>query len=414
MGRISEILAPARLGPGFRRLLGAFWTANLADGVMLAAAPLLVASLTDDPFLVALAAAVQHAPWLLMGLYVGVLADRVDRRRLLLVTNVVRVAVLAVVVAAVATDHVSVGVVLVAFFALGAAECVNDTTSSTLLPMLVRPGDLGVANARVIVGVMTINQLAGPPLGAALFVLGAAWPIAAQAVLLVFVLLQLGRLRLPPLRRAPQEGPRSLTQEAVEGLRWLAGNPPVRTLALTILTFNVTFGATWSVLVLYAADRLDLGELGFGVLTASTAVGGVVGAAAYARLERRFALGTLMRVCLLYETALHAILFLTDVPAVAVVALVLFGVEASVWGTTSTSVRQRAVPLHVQGRVTSVYLIGVRGGIVVGALVGGAIAQHLGVRGTLAFGCLGSAVILALIWRQLPKIAHAGEVASDD
>lgn len=426
MGRISETLAPARLGPDFRRLLGAFWTANLADGVMLAAAPLLVASLTGDPFLIALAAAVQHAPWLLLGLYVGVVADRVDRRALLVATNLVRVGVLVVLGLAVTTDAVSVPMVLVAFFALGVAECVHDTTSSTLLPMLVRPADLGIANARVMVGVMTINQLAGPPLGAALFVAGAAWPVAAQAVLLAAVVVQVARLRLPALHDLPggvpasggpgsgasgvrRRGFRSVAHDALEGLRWLRGNAPVRTLALTILTFNVTFGATWAILVVYAAEQLDLGELGFGILSASAAVGGLVGASAYGALERRFSLGAMMRVCLLYETALHAILLATTVPAVAVVALALFGVEASVWGTTSTAVRQRAVPAGMQGRVTSVYLIGVRGGIVVGALVGGLLAQHLGVRATLAFGCVGSALILAAIWRQLPRIAHAGE-----
>ncbi|MDT9593898.1 MFS transporter [Nocardioides zeae] len=406
MRSISELLAPARLGPDFRRLLGAFWTANLADGVMLAAGPLLVASLTRDPFLIALGAATQHAGWVAFGLYAGAIADRVDRRLLLMVTNVVRVAVLVVLATAITTGCVSVAWVLLSLLALGIAECFTDTTASTLLPMLVAKRDLGIANARVMVGVMTINQLGGPPLGAALFAAGAYWPVVTQAVFLALVVVQLGRLRLPP--RAPREpGSTSLVREVVEGVRWLAGNPPVRTLALAILMFNLTFGATWSILVLYATQQLGLGEIGFGLLTACAAVGGVVGASVYGRLERRFALGSMMRLGLLYETLLHGLLAITTIPAVAGALLVLFGFQASVWGTTSTAVRQRAVPHRMQGRVTSVYLLGVRGGIVVGALAGGALAQLGGVRLTLAVSCVGSALILALIWSWLPRIAHA-------
>lgn len=407
MHRLWNLLAPARLGPGFRRLVLTFWTANLADGVMIAAGPLLLASLTSDPFLIALGAAAPRAAWVVLGLYAGVVADRVDRRLLMLVTNVARLVVVTVLVAALATDLVGVTWVLVSLLLLGVAECFSDTAGATLMPMLVAKRDLGIANARVMVGAMTINQLAGPPIGAALFVVGAVWPVAAQAVLLALVVLQLARLELPRLEREP--GRRSVARDVAEGVRWLAGNAPVRTLALAILCFNVTFGATWAVLVVYAADRLGLGELGFGLLTACAAVGGVVGALTYGALERRFALGSMMRVGLLVETATHGVLALTTWPVVAMAMLVAFGVQASVWGTTSTTVRQRAVPAAMQGRVTSVYLLGMQAGLVVGALVGGALAQVGGVRATLWFGCAGSALILALIWRQLPHIAHAGE-----
>ncbi|MFW6776222.1 MFS transporter [Nocardioides sp. CPCC 205120] len=407
MGRIWEFIAPARLGPGFRHLVLAFWTANLADGVMIAAGPLLLASLTSDPFLIALGAAAPRVPWVLFGLYSGVVADRVDRRLLMLGTNLVRLGVVAVLGAAIATDVVSVTWVLVSLFLLGTAECFSDTTASTLMPMLVEKKDLGIANARVMVGVMTINQLAGPPLGAALFVAGTVWPVVAQGVCIALVVLQVARLRLPSL--VPPAGERSLFRDVADGVAWLARHAAVRTLALTILTFNITFGATWSVLVVYADDRLGLGGFGFGLLTACAAVGGIVGALAYGPLERRFSLSAMMRVGLVVETATHGILALTTWPAVAMLVLGAFGVQASIWGTTSTTVRQRAVPAHVQGRVTSVYLLGMQAGLVVGALLGGVLAQYGGVRATLWFGFAGSALILALIWRQLPHIAHAGE-----
>ncbi len=80
-----------------------------------------------------------------------------------------------------------------------------------------------------------------------------------------------------------------------EGLRWLRRNPPMRTLVLTILAFNVTFGAAWSVLVLYAQERLGMSDVGFGLITTAMAIGGIVGTASYGRLERRFSLADIMR-----------------------------------------------------------------------------------------------------------------------
>ena len=85
----------------------------------------------------------------------------------------------------------------------------------------------------------------------------------------------------------------------------------MRTLALTILAFNVTFGAAWSVLVLYSSERLGMNAVGFGLITTAIAIGGVVGALSYGRLERRFALGDIMRVGLLIETGTHLVLALT-------------------------------------------------------------------------------------------------------
>jgi predicted MFS family arabinose efflux permease len=189
-------------------------------------------------------------------------------------------------------------------------------------------------------------------------------------------------------------------------MKWLWAHAPVRTLTITIVSFNVTFGAAWSVLVLYSHERLGLGDFGFGLLTAMTAVGGVVGSWSYRYIERRVSLADIMRVGLIIETLTHVTLAVTTLPAVAMGTLFVFGIHASVWGTTATSVRQRAVPIDFQGRVASVYMMGVNGGIVVGAAIGGVIATRWGVTAPFWFAFGGSAVILTLLWRQLGNIAH--------
>src|SRR6202012_4278099 len=88
---------------------------------------------------------------------------------------------------------------------------------------------------------------------------------------------------------------------------------------------------------------------------------------------------------------------------------VIFGAHAFIWGTTSTTVRQRAVPAEFQGRVGSVYLTGVVGGIVSGSGLGGLIASVWGITAPFWFAFAGSALILALIWRSLLDIAHTDE-----
>jgi predicted MFS family arabinose efflux permease len=254
-------------------------------------------------------------------------------------------------------------------------------------------------------GFLTTNQLVGPAVGAALFAAGRALPFLVQALCVAFGAVLVSRMRLPPVRRRGE--PSNLGRDIAEGLRWTWGNAAVRTLTLTIVTFNVTWGAAWSVLVLYATRRLGLDAVGFGLLNTVGAVGGLAGTATYDWLERRASLANIMRAGLLIETFTHLGLAVTTAWWVAMAIMFVFGAHAFIWGTTSRTVRMRAVPTELQGRVGSMYSIGVFGGILAGQVVGGVVASLWGVTGPFWFAFAGSAVILTLIWRQLGHIAHA-------
>jgi predicted MFS family arabinose efflux permease len=408
MRRAVEIAAPARLGTGFRWLLASSWTSNLGDGIAIAAGPLLVASLTDDPFLVALAALLQWLPPLLFALYAGALADRLDRRLLVVTVDLLRGAILLVMAAAVLTGSVSIGIILIALFLLGTAEVFADSPSQTLLPMLVRREDLAVGNSRLMTGFITVNQMAGPPLGAALFALGAALPFIGHAVLVSAGAVLVSRIALP--KHGRQEArERHVLHDIGEGVRWTRHHPAVRTLVLTIFIFNITFGAAWGVLVLYATQRIGLGEVGFGVIATVSAVGGLLGTITYGWITRRLSLGNIMRIGLIVETLTHLGLALTTSSLVAMAIFFVFGAHAFIWSTTSITIRQRAVPTPLQGRVGSVNMVGVYGGLVVGSGVGGLLAREFGVTAPFWFAFAGSAVFVVLIWRQLAHIAHADE-----
>jgi MFS family permease len=407
MSRLADLVAPPRLGRSFRWLLASSWVTNLGDGITLAAGPLLVASQTHYPLAVAMAVFLQRLPWLIFGLYAGAVADRVNRRAIVITTGLVRAVILLLLTASILTHRVDTVVVLAALFLFGANEAFGETTTTTLLPMLVDRRDLGIANSRALTGVIVWNQLAGPPVGATLFAVGMAVPFVSETVCVLAGVLLILRVRLPAqLGRAR---PTRVREDIREGWRWLWAHPAVRTLAITVFTFNVTFGAAWSVLVLYARERLGMTALGFGLITTAMAVGGLVGTASYGWLERRVPLGVIMRGGLIIETLTHLALALTRWAWLALIVFTIFGAHAFIWGTTSTSVRQRAVPTEFQGRVGSVYLTGVVGGIVIGSALGGLVASVWGVTAPFWFAFAGSAIILALIWRSLLHIAHADE-----
>ena len=156
-----------------------------------------------------------------------------------------------------------------------------------------------------------------------------------------------------------------------------------------------------------------MGEVGFGLLTTASALGGMVGTFLYGRLERRFDLATLMKTCLLLRGP-HAPRAGAHHRAVGGVLLIMFGfgAYAFVWFNVSQVVRQRAVPTEFQGRVGSVYLIFVFGGMVIGQGIGGVIAQQWGLAAPFWFAFVGSGLTLALVWSRLPSIAHADEAAA--
>jgi predicted MFS family arabinose efflux permease len=361
--------------------------------------------------LVSLTLLSQTLPPLLFGLFAGVVADRHDRRRIVAIVNVVRAVVLGLLATTIVSDTASIPIVLAALFTLATAETFADVGSSSLLPRLVRREDLGIANARLSGATLLTNQLVAPPIGAALFVIGMALPFATDAACFALgAILVLRIAHEPPEERAG--GRSTIRADLAEGLRWLLSHPAMRTLALTIVAFNITFGAAWSVLVLYASERLGMTAVGYGLLTTAIAIGGIVGTGAYGRLERRFSLADIMRGGLIIETLTHLVLALTTLPVVALATFVVFGAHELVWGTTATAIRQRAVPDAVLGRVTGVYTVGIYLGIVIGTPIGGLLARAYGLTAPFWFGFVGSAILVVVLWRQFDNIAHAGDAAA--
>ncbi len=400
---------PARLPRDFRWLWTAYGASNLADGILLAVGPLLVTRVTLDPFAVAAAVFLQRLPWLFLGLLAGAVVDRVDRRRLAIAMHLVRAAVLGALAAGIVAGALSLPLLYACFFLLGTAETFADNAGSTLVAAVVPKADLGAASSRLVGTNLVTNQLAGPPLGALLFGLGLAVPITTEALLLVLAAACTQRIGRPTAVATPRAPGVGLLDEIVAGARWLRASGPVWRLFTLVVLFNLTFGAVYPLWVLYAFERLGLDDVGFGLLLSASAVGGVVGSWLFSRLEQRFTYGQLMRVGLSIEACTHLVMALTTSWAVAGAVLVLFGAHAAVWGSIASTIRLRATPDELLGRINSVYFLGGLGSIAIGTLVGGALAEQFGVLAPFWLAFVGASLTVAWVWPRMDQIGAAGD-----
>lgn len=412
MRSLGAYLAPSELGRDFRRIFPAAVISNLGDGALVAAGPLLVASITSEPAAVGAAAFVQQLPWLLFALFSGVLVDRLDRRLMIVAADTFRATVLAALGLAVLLDTAPLWAVYVALFLLGTAETLADNASGALLVSAVPKDHLGKANARLFASGTVLQQLGGPPLGALLFAAGAGIPLVFDAITFAAAATLIARVAVrPPL---PDGSARTaIWQEVREGVRWLWHHSGVRTLALSILVMNITFCAAFATWVLFARERLGLTETQFGLLVSVGAVGGVLGMPTYHFLEPRVGSVTLLRAGLVVETTVHLVLALTRSPWVAGATMAVFGVHAVVWGIVSTTTRQLATPDALMGRVNSVYLLASVGGAAVGSALGGVLAQRFGLAAPFAIAFVAMVVTTAVVWRPLRNVAVRRVSAAD-
>ncbi len=390
----------ARFGADFTTLWTASAVTNIGDGITMAAGPLLVASFTADPVLVAGSVLVQQLPWLLFALHSGAWVDRVDRRRVVVVVNVARAGALATLALALAGGVGGIPLIYAVFFLLGTGETLADTASGALVPAVVAPDRLEAANGRLFATFTVANQFVAKPLGAALFAVAAALPFGVNAATFAASAALVATIRPVPGNPAAS-APGRLRADIAAGLRWLWRHRLLRALAVSMGFGNVAFGAAFAVFVLHARERLGLAAFGYGLLLTTFAVGGLAGAGLAARLRRRCGTAALLRAGLLVEALTHAVLAATTSSAVAAAVLVLFGVQTMSWGVIVVTLRQRAVPDHLMGRVGSVFALLDLGGAALGSLVGGLVARQFGVTGPFWAAAAAMLLVAAAAWRPL-------------
>ncbi|MFC7621181.1 MFS transporter [Microlunatus sp. GCM10028923] len=369
------------LGPHYARLWSATALSNLGDGIRAAAFPLLAASLTSSPALVAGVAVAGQVPGLLFGLLAGVVADRVDRRVLVLVMDVARTVLLVGLVAMLATGHATIWVIYVVVFTSGLASVLRDTAAGTLLPSIVGKDQLDRANGRMVTAEIAGNEFVGPPLGAYLFGVAIALPFAvnggtmAIAAALVASIPALVQLRSPVGNTAR---PSNVIMDLRTGLGWLIRHREVLAVPATSVALAMTDSAWFTLLVLYLRDVVGLPELWFGIMLAVGAVGGLAGGLVAARIGRAVGLRWTIVGSLLVAAAGQLALGVTSSVAVTAIVLATSSAVFAVWNVAARTLVQRQTPLELLGRVSSINGTVITAASILGALCGGVVAQQFG------------------------------------
>ena len=375
------------LPPAYWRQWTASAASNVGDGMNTAAMPLLAYSLTDDSRVIALVSFAAFLPWFLLALPVGVYVDRLDRRALMIVANVVRSALFVAVATTAATGTLTVWLLLTLLLVVGCCEVVFDSSAQAFLPAIVRPDQLPRANGILFATEVIGNGFIGLPIGAWLWVAAVGVPFGVNAAALALAAALVASIRLPPRDIAGHSSsPDRFLDQLRDGLRWLRGHRLLRTLAIMLGLTNMAHTMGTALLVKFAAEELGVTASGYGILLACMSIGAIVGGFGGDRIGRR--LGERRALLGAYATfGLCMIGFglAPSAPVLAVVAIVE-GVAGTVWNVITVSMRQRVIPTELFGRVNSAYRWIGTGSIALGALAGGQIAHGFGLRAPFLVG----------------------------
>ncbi|TAP26939.1 MFS transporter [Arthrobacter sp. S41] len=389
-----------------QRGFGVLWAAtslsNLADGLAFVAVPLIAASLTPDPRLVAGLSLTYAVVRLLFALPIGVWVDRLDRRNLFSVANILRgLALLALGI----SFNLSFPNILVLYLAMAVVavfEGTADTAAVAILPRLVKTTNLDRANSKIAATQLVTDEIVGPPLGGFLFALAAVIPLYFMGAL--WAIAGLLALALPRTRVLSKDsGERTgVWAEAHQGISWLSKHRVVGTLALIGGLASFGYMLPFSILVLFAKEQLGLNSTGYGLLLAFSALGGLISSVIAPKLRVRCGYKKLIVLSLGLGSLSLAGLAFTTSAVLAGVLLALYVLHAVLWNICSTSLRQKLVPQALMGRVSSASKVLGLIGLAIGAAAGGALGT---VTIALPF-VVGAAVFLLCALLALTKMEH--------
>ncbi|MEP7048127.1 MAG: MFS transporter, partial [Ilumatobacteraceae bacterium] len=345
------------LGSSYHKLFISTTISNIGDGMALIAYPWLASALTRNPILIAGVALVQRLPWLVFTLPVGVITDRVDRKRAMVVADFARFALTLVVALAILSrqgtlpgaDELSkvtgtatglYVMLLVATLLLGTGEVLRDNCGQTFMPSIVEVDQLEKANGRMWSAEGIANTFIGPPLGSLLLIAAFSLPFFVDAA--SFFASAALVWSIPGsfhAERPDDHVERPWKTELAEGFRWLWSNELLRSMAIILGLMNLASALSGSVLVLFAQEILGVGPFLFTVMGFGFAAGGAIGSNLAPRLSRRLGSGT----CLAIVLATSAVgSFLVGLSSWWPMVMVVFGFVATLgatWNVITVSLR---------------------------------------------------------------------------
>lgn len=391
-------VASSRLSAEYWRFWVASAVSNLGDGVRIAALPLLTAQITSSPFAVSVTTAAVGLPWVFFGPICGAIVDRYDRRKLMMYGQVVRGIAVTILAVWVAYSTPPLIVIYLVAIVVGTGEIIVDTASQAAIPMLAPAGDAGLerANGRLVAAQTLFDDVAGPPIGAALFAMAVAVPFVLDSATFVIsaLLLSLVRTPLQPERTKPTS---SIRTDIVDGIVTLWKTPLLRNLAIGVGLINATLASTVSILVLFVRDVLRKPDPLFGLIIGIGAIGGFVGALVASKIVERLGRRLTIISSIAVLGAATASLALANSVIATIVLFTFLTFAVVVFNVSGQSLRQQASPPETLGRVIASFRLIAFAGAPIGALLGGTVAELFTIRTTFVAAGVFSIVPISIL-----------------
>ena len=393
--RLAQALAASPLSD---RTFRVFYTGSVGTALgytmQASMAAWLMATLTPSAFMVALVQAASTVPFLLFGLIAGSLADIMDRRRLIIVTQLVMLLATATLGAIAVTDLVSPASLLMLTFLCGAGFTFYMPAQQASINELVSRADLSRA---VALGAVAFNvaRAVGPAIAGAI----AAWLGSGNALLassVFFLLMIYGVRSLKTVEKNLPGVPETLFAGVQSGLRYARHSQAMRSLVILNVSFTVCASALWALLPLIARDQLGLGPGGYGLLYGTFGAGAVVSALAIPEQLQKRSLNTVVRASVLLWTAATLLVAATEITVVALLGAFWAGAAwVGVLASLSAGTQSTA-PAWVRARAVSINLLALQSGLAVGSILWGLLASIVDTRIAVAVSAALMLVLYAI------------------
>ena len=367
------------MNPAFNRMWASSIISNLADGVMLAAVPLLAISLTDSPVLISLIGAMVMLPWLLFAIPIGAIVDRVDRRYIFAGANASRSAVVGVLALLIALDHVTIFWLLAAAFIIGVCEVAADTTAQSLIPQILEEKDFEKGNSRLQISETVIQGFIGAPISGFIYAAAIYLPFFINS--LGFAISALLALTIPVkyLQDIRQEGEEKTERRFVAdmkfGIAYLFNQKVLRRLVVTTATIGLCYAMGSATMVLFIIKELGLQERFFGVILAIQGVGAILGALVASRTSSKFGRSKVMTFAIVASSAVLLIQGFSPNIYIFVALATFGGFVISQWNILLMATYQTVIPKELYGRIHGTRRTLVWGAMPLGSLLGGVLAN---------------------------------------
>ena len=401
------------MGPAFNRMWAGSILSNLADGVLIAAAPLLAITLTDSTVLISLIGAMVMLPWLLFAIPIGVVVDRIDRRFILAGANAIRSLVVGALSLGIATDKVNIFWLLITAFVLGTCEVASDTTAQSLIPQILPKEKFEKGNSRLQISEVVVQGFIGAPLSGFLYAIAIYLPFFINSLgyaFATFFALSIPIKYLQDVRKeegAPEK--KSFVADMKFGIRYLYEHKILRRLVVTTSVIGVCYSMGTATMVLFVINELELPKKLFGVVLTIQGVGAILGGIAAPKLSKKFGRTPIMTFGIVASSLV--LLGQGLAPNIYIfVALATFGsFTISQWNILLMATYQTVIPNELYGRIHGTRRTIVWGMMPFGSLIGGVLAHH-SLRLPMYVGGVVATVIAGLSVGFLLRIGDQAEV----